>query len=131
MNKEELERAIAQQSYLKEVICDTCKERFLYKAIELKTETLCPKDEIIDLTYYACPHCGKVHVVYIENEELRRQKQSFEDYKARVEVLRSRGRAKAYHFKQLQRELAKLRTASEALSDRYNGEFYLLDTENK
>lgn len=120
-----------QQNYMKEVICDSCEGKFLFKAIELKTETLCPKEENIDLTYYTCPHCGKVYVVSIENEELKSLRHGFEAYKARVKGLQAKGRAKSYHVKQLQRELAKLREFSEVLSNRYRGEFYLLDTLNK
>jgi ssDNA-binding Zn-finger/Zn-ribbon topoisomerase 1 len=49
------------------VVCDDCQGEFILTQESIKTDSLEAKGEIIQITYFTCPHCNKLYKIKIDS----------------------------------------------------------------
>lgn len=63
----------------KRIQCDECKKTFPMEASIFKNSKNANENgETMDVTYFTCPHCNKVYVVLIMDNEARRRKKRYD-----------------------------------------------------
>lgn len=66
------------------VICDECKQQFLLDAIKLEVAKVELNNVIVDLVYFTCPKCDKIHRVSIQDARYYDLKEDLEKAKKRM-----------------------------------------------
>lgn len=66
------------------VICDGCKYEFLLNNIQLKEEKIILNNTPVNLVYFTCPNCEKIHRVSIQDARYYDLKEDLEKTKKRI-----------------------------------------------
>jgi predicted Rdx family selenoprotein len=115
-----------ERSALKVTYCDECRKEWILTSNDIKQQKMSPKGEEIVLTYFVCPHCGKIYPICIDNVQTVQMKSQIEAQVNKLAAFKSRNKivsqSQLYRVAKLQKLLKKEYDRLDAL---YNGKFYL------
>lgn len=109
---------------LNTVECDECGKQWIMKATEIQTQPIEVHGEKLEVTYFLCPHCGKLYLVRIDNSETRRLQAQIELEQKRVAKDKQNGKNPSKRIKKVIRLSDQHKAVCESLRHKYNGTFY-------
>lgn len=94
------------------------------KELHLQTNSIEVHGEKLEVTYFVCPHCGKLYVVRIDNAETKRLQNQIQLEIKRVNRDKSAGKDATKRIKKVSRLTDQHKALCESLKNKYNGTFY-------
>lgn len=120
--------------------CTECGQLFVITTESCKIDSMTMKDgEELELEYFSCPACKKVFPVYLENSYVRQLKRERVSVQKKIDKLIVNNTVQPGKYterfnrytKRVTKLLTEINKTQKMLKDKYQGEFYLLDSTNK
>lgn len=110
------------------LFCDNCGDEWELKTTDIKQTKIVPKDEVITLTYFTCPKCGKLYVVNIDNDYTLQLRNKLLLEIKRIKSEDKKGKDTSKRRKKVSSLYIKLKKLGDELKVIYNGTFYQKST---
>lgn len=115
----------AQDDAKKTIYCDFCGEDL--NSLSVKERRLTIDQEVVDVSYFTCPSCGKLYVVFVLDGRARYLKADYDRYMKRMRRMRKVTEADA---NVASAKLRRLKDRSNMLKKRYLGGFTMVSVNN-
>lgn len=107
------------------IVCDECKNEFFLKSVEIKESAIEISGQELLVTYFKCPHCGKLYRITVKDDTYFAFVEDLENTKKRIR--RAKGKGNLYLQNQLvsmvYRKQERLQNHVARLNAKYSGTF--------
>ncbi len=110
------------------ISCDECGKSWVFQETSTQKDRITIKGVHLQVTYFTCPHCNKLYVICIDDNETLQLRQKLLLETKRITKDRNLGKDVSKRVRKVQTLYQTLKDKNEVLKHRYQGTFYQKST---